>query len=129
MINPVVLLLIQIITQCLSFRNLFSYKYIQDRFFDERILSEPRILISTSAADNGINLKDNRIRHIFSELINIDSLIQSLGRKRYTTDLDKCTYYIKEYDPRGIQFFINKAETNIDAKKEYDNDYKFKDKF
>ena len=46
MINPVVLLLIQIITQCLSFRNLFSYKYIQDRFFDERILSEPNIFIT-----------------------------------------------------------------------------------
>ena len=60
---------------------------------------EKRILFATSAIDNGINLRDRKIKHIFTELSDIDSIRQSLGRKRSIYDdgipeTDSCRFYI-----------------------------------
>ena len=70
---------------------------------------EHRILFATSAMDNGIDIKDKRVRHIFSELVDIDSLAQSLGRKRNDPDdeTDRCTFYVREWNGQEINCFNN----------------------
>ncbi len=80
---------------------------------------ESRILFSTAAADNGINLNDCQIKHVISELIDIDGLIQSLGRKRFLSESDTCNFYVRDYSPREIQCFINMNKANVIAGREY----------
>ena len=41
-----------------------------------------RLLITTKALDNGVNIKDPLAKHVFTEIIDIQSLKQSLGRIR-----------------------------------------------
>lgn len=64
---------------------------------------EKRILVTTPVIDNGIDFKDINIKHIFTELPTMDSLIQSLGRKRPISEDDHCIYYIREYSKDEIK--------------------------
>ncbi len=84
---------------------------------DERF--DARILFTTSAADNGINLKDTKIRYVFSELLDVDGLIQSFGRKRFVSDDDTCTFYVREYTVCELQGIINLNKVDMIAGKKY----------
>lgn len=66
---------------------------------------EKRILVTTSVIDNGVDFKDLRIKHIFTELVAMDSLIQSLGRKRPISSEDHCNYYVREYETEEVRKF------------------------
>lgn len=94
------------------------------RCSDELITFDKRILFTTSVLDNGVDLKDENIKHIFTEIIDLDTMIQSLGRKRSLNDDDTCTFYIREYQKKGIQGFINQTKWQLDPVKEYKEDYK-----
>lgn len=63
-------------------------KIIQDERFDENIL------ITTTALDVGINIKDDAVKHIILDIKDTDSLIQCIGRKR-RKDGEKVNLYIK----------------------------------
>ena len=91
---------------------------------DGRITFEKRILFTTTVLDNGVNLKDEKIKHIFSEIFDPDSLIQSLGRKRSLNKNDTCTFYIREFQPKAIQGFININNAQLKPVKLYKEDYK-----
>jgi len=93
---------------------------------DGRITFEKRILFTTTVLDNGVDLKDENIKHIFSEIFDPDSLIQSLGRKRNLNENDTCTFYIREFQPKAIQGFININNAQLEPVKLYKKDY---DKF
>lgn len=54
-------------------------------------------------ATDGINIKDKKVKHIFSEILDADSAIQALGRKRRTSEDDTCTFYLKNYSGQAIQ--------------------------
>ena len=82
-----------------------------------------RILFTTTVLDNGINLKDIKIKHIFSEIIDVDSMIQSLGRKRTLNKNDTCTFYIMEYSTKAIQGLININVSNLNPVYAYKKDY------
>lgn len=90
---------------------------------DDRITFEKRILFTTTVLDNGVDLKDENINHIFSEIFNPDSLIQSLGRKRSLNENDACTFYIREFQPKAIQGFININNAQLEPVKLYKKDY------
>lgn len=93
-------------------------------YSDELTTFEKRILFTTSVLDNGVDLKDERIKHIFTEIIDIDTMIQSLGRKRHLEGKDDtCTFYIREYQKKGIQGFINQTKWQLDPVKLYKEDY------
>lgn len=47
-------------------------------------------------------MADKTWRHIFSEILDVDSAIQALGRKRKVSDDDHCTFYIKNYTGQEI---------------------------
>ncbi len=60
---------------------------------------EKRILFTTSTLDNGIDMKDKNIKYIFSEILDPDVLIQTIGRKRPISIDDTCSIYLKEFNP------------------------------
>lgn len=93
------------------------------RYSDELITFEKRILFTTSVLDNGVDLKDERIKHIFTEIIDVDTMIQSLGRKRSLNENDTCTFYIREYHKSGIQGFINNTNKQLEPVQLYKEDY------
>lgn len=91
---------------------------------DGRITFEKRILFTTTVLDNGVNLKDKDIKHIFSEIFDVDSLIQSLGRKRNIDEEDTCTFYIREFQPKAIQGLLNINEAQLQPVQLYKHSYK-----
>lgn len=100
------------------------------RYPDGRVTFDKRILFTTSVLDNGVDLKDRCIKHVFSEIVDVDTMIQSLGRKRELDENDTCTFYIREYQSKGIQWFINKIQRQLEPVKLYNSDYfKFCEKY
>lgn len=91
---------------------------------DGRVTFEKRILFTTTVLDNGVDLKDKDIKHIFSEIFDVDSLIQSLGRKRIVDKKDTCTFYIREFQPKAIQGLLNINEAQLEPVQLYKNSYK-----
>lgn len=90
---------------------------------DERVTFEKRILFTTTVLDNGVDLKDKDIKHIFSEIFDVDSLIQSLGRKRSIDKDDTCTFYIREFQPKAIQGLLNINKAQLEPVQSYKNSY------
>lgn len=78
-------------------KEIANMKALKDSSFSKRILA------TTSVIDNGIDFKDPKIKHMISELPTMDSLIQSLGRKRPASEDDHCNYYIREYSVEEIK--------------------------
>ncbi len=75
---------------------------------------ERPILFTTKVMDNGIDLKDETIRHVFTEIFDLDSMIQSLGRKRcLNPSQDHCTYYIKNYTVQAINCFKHQVDYHL----------------
>lgn len=90
---------------------------------DGRVTFDKRILITTKVIDNGVNIKDTLVKHIFSEILDVDSAIQALGRKRKTSEDDTCTFYIKQYSGQAIQAMINSNEFQTNPVLLYQSDY------
>lgn len=82
-----------------------------------------RLLITTKALDNGVNIKDPLAKHVFSEIIDIQSLKQSLGRIRNVGQ--RVNFYIycrsrKDIEARFLNPLHNKLAFFKDIIK-YDN--------
>lgn len=90
---------------------------------DGSVTFDKRILITTKVLDNGVDIKDKKIKHIFSEILDVDSAIQALGRKRKISDDDHCTFYIKNYTGQALQGLINTNECQIEPVMLYRTDY------
>lgn len=80
---------------------------------DDYITFPQPILFTTKVLDNGIDLKDTAIKHIFTEIFDLDSMVQSLGRKRALSASDTCDFYIKNYTKQGVLCFANQIENQI----------------
>lgn len=74
-----------------------------------------RLLVTTSVLDNGIDLKDTKIKHIITELFDMDLIVQSLGRKRPISNKDTCNWYVMNRQGQGIQYFINLTQHCIEV--------------
>ena len=74
-------------------------------YSDDCVTFEKQILFTTKVLDNGIDFKDAAIKHIFTEIFDLDSMVQSLGRKRSLHPSDTCDYYIKNYSMQAISCF------------------------
>lgn len=103
--------------------NLKKKNSVIHEYADGMITFNKRILFTTKVLDNGINLRDRKIKHIFSEILDLDTLIQSFGRKRSIDADDTCTFYIREYQKKGIQGLINKVEKPLEQAKMYAENY------
>ena len=78
---------------------------------------EQRILITTSVIDNGVDLKDKQIKHVFTEMPQLDTIIQTLGRKRPIDNEDTCSYYIRNYTNEELDSFNRNNILQIDDAK------------
>lgn len=61
-----------------------------------------KVLIATTAIDVGINLKDIFIKHIVTDIYNINSLVQCVGRKRIISKSDNVTLYFRNWTKYGL---------------------------
>lgn len=71
-------------------------KYITENCITNHTF-DTRILIATKALDVGITLLDRDIKHIITDMFDIDTLIQCMGRKRIIDQEDTCNFYIKNH--------------------------------
>lgn len=95
----------------------YKDKITKDAIVDEKF--ESQILIATSCIDNGINLKDRNIKHIFIDIVDVPILVQCLGRKRILDENDKVTFHIKAHSKKQINRFINKDKGKIKIAEAY----------
>lgn len=94
------------------------------------ITFDNRLLITTKALDNGVDIRDKNIKHIICDVFDLESAQQSLGRKRKINDEDTCTFYIRNYSKKAIGNFkggLNKNLTPVklfvENREEFDKTY------
>lgn len=87
------------------------------------ITFDARLLVSTKVLDNGVDIKDPKIRHIFCEILDVDSAIQALGRKRSLSEDDTCIFYLKDYEPQAIQWYLNDIKYQLEPAEANLEDY------
>lgn len=94
------------------------------------ITFDKRVLITTKVLDNGINIKDKKIKHIICDVFDFDSSQQCLGRKRLMDKDDKCTFYIHDYGKKALRNFkgnlmkkFNPVKLFIKNKEEFHDKY------
>lgn len=59
---------------------------------------EKQILITTTALDVGVDLKDPQIKYLFLDISDVNVAIQCLGRKRPVNEQDTCEVYIYDIE-------------------------------
>lgn len=97
---------------------------------EQNITFEKRLLITTKALDNGINIIDREIKHIISDILDVDSMQQCLGRKRPMDAKDTCNFYLRNYLKNELVLFRNNINKELipaqlfkNNRKEYENTY------
>ncbi|WP_448784311.1 DEAD/DEAH box helicase [Blautia sp.] len=93
---------------------------------ENKKFSNKRMLFTTKVMDNGVDIIDDDLRHIITELFDIDSILQSIGRKRPIDYLDTCSFYFKIYDGRAVNNFYVSNQKQLEPVERYIED---KDKF
>ena len=72
------------------------------------------ILFSTTSLDNGININDHTVKYVVIDLIDIDTIIQCLGRKRIQGDADKIILLIRKPTKSTISQAISNIESELE---------------
>lgn len=97
---------------------------------EDLITFDKRLLIASKALDNGINIIDKEVKHIVSDIFDLESAQQCLGRKRIVDETDKCTFYIRNYTKGLIGSFkgdfrkkIKPMELLINDEEEFEKTY------
>ena len=86
----------------------------QEYMFESELLPKP-IVITTSIMEMGVTLKDKQLKHIFTDGVNSDSIIQMIGRKRPYDDMDKLVVHIRSYSGRQIAGYRTQRKMNFEA--------------
>lgn len=78
--------------------------------YDEDLITfDKRLLVATKVIDNGINLLDKSIKHIITDVFDLESLQQCIGRKRLIDANDTCKIYVRKYTKSELKGFKLKA--------------------
>lgn len=89
-----------------------------------------KVLISTKCIDNGIDFKDQKIKHIICDIFDLESAIQCLGRKRILNENDTCIFYIRDWQYWSVRAFLTNIKKEIEPVDLYESDYeKFIEKY
>jgi hypothetical protein len=113
---------------CSQYTNDTTMKAINEKdcikaISDDLVTFDKRLLIATKVIDNGIDLKDTKIKHIISEVFDLDSAVQCLGRKRSLNDVDKCNFYILNYEGRELHCLNYNNKQDLEPVELFLNDY------
>lgn len=76
-------------------------------------------MFTTPVLDNGINIKDEQVKHVFIELYDLTEFIQCLGRKRRIDEEDTITLYFLDYT-HYLNLIYNKHKSMLEI---YDEGY------
>jgi hypothetical protein len=95
----------------------------RDNIIDNAKFSK-QILFTTKILDNGVNIKDEQLKHIIIDLYDFDTIQQCIGRKRVLHDDDKVNVYIKKFKQNSIQSHLNFWNTII----KYGNEFMILDR-
>ena len=68
---------------------------------------ECRVLCTTKMLDNGVNIIDPSVKHIVVDMLDIDTAIQCIGRKRVQSANDTITLYIADKRYGSIHTMYN----------------------
>ena len=79
----------------------------------EKAMFNSRFLFSTKVLDNGVNIKDDQVKHIIIDMLDPISFIQCLGRKRILREEDTITLYVKNYHGGNIYYALNDIYAKI----------------
>jgi hypothetical protein len=93
--------------------------------YEEFVLKEKfegSILITTSVIDNGVNIKDSKVKHIVVTDINKDKVLQMLGRKR-VEDNEIVNLYLMRSTTGKMKKLIDGLILQKDAYHRYDLAY------
>ena len=89
-----------------------------------------RALISTKCIDNGVDIKDRKLKHIICDIFDIESAIQCLGRKRILDEEDTCIFYIKDYQAYELNIYYKNVVEELESAELFIEDQKkWEDKF
>lgn len=70
---------------------------------------DSRVLCTTIALDNGINIIDEQVKHIVVDILDLDTVIQCIGRKRVLSADDTITLYVADKKANSIRTYFNKV--------------------
>lgn len=93
-------------------KNHASYKKINEIEEVRRGTFPGKLLICTTALDVGISLKDSKIKYIVTDIYNIESFIQSIGRRRVQQG-EKIQLYFKNWKSQLLNGMIGKANKEL----------------
>lgn len=95
-----------------------KYRYVDNdklnNMFTKGMFDET-FLFSTSAMDTGVSLKDRSIKSIVcNNIVDMDTLVQVLGRKRILDKNDKVDVYIRLVDNRSLNGYLKKTNDKLE---------------
>lgn len=95
-----------------------EYKYV-DKDKIQRMLKNERfeenILLATSVMDTGVSIKDEQVKHIIcNNMLDVNVLIQCLGRKRILHKDDKVKVYIRDINNNKIGGHISDTNNKLE---------------
>lgn len=94
-----------------------SFENTEDAFKDNKCL---KILsITTSCLDNGIDIKDDTLKHIVVDIWDLTTAIQCLGRKRLINGEKSVNVYIRNWNRSIVQGLINGKRNELNNLVEY----------
>lgn len=104
-------------------------KKISEMLKNERF--EENLLLTTSVMDTGVSIKDRKVKHIIcNNILDVNVLIQCLGRKRILDEDDKVNIYIKDIGNQSISGHLREANKKLDRydylKENGENEYTLK---
>lgn len=75
---------------------------------------ECQVLCCTTALDNGINIIDEQVKHIIVDVLDIDTVIQCIGRKRVVHITERIKLYLREVDMRYANTIYNSVTKDLE---------------
>jgi len=90
-----------------------------------------RFLFTTKVLDNGVNIKDSKVKHILIDMPDVISFIQCLGRKRILDKEDYINLYIKDYHDGNLKYMLRGYLEKVRFVKEFKqiSEDEFKEKY
>lgn len=73
-----------------------------------------RVLCTTTVLDNGVNIIDSQVKHIVVDMVDVDTVIQCIGRKRVQSPSDRINLYIANKGHSSIQTYYNKVVNDLE---------------
>ena len=105
-----------------SKNNSLYEEYVDEELIDQMLKTgklPKKILLATSVIDAGVSIWDKDVKTIILDVPNDNTLIQSLGRKRFNDKEEKISVYCKMRNQRDISRSIVRVKNNIDKSTYY----------